>query len=374
MSDNQTLPGKETKPMLLLMLTALSGEFPANQLERLGSGAYMDNVVKGLKRDGLLRSYYKDKLRGFRLTAKAKALLLSDNPGRFLFYLTGNCETNQPKSEVTRRLRLHRMAEAIITMHGAGVSVFRDEKPEVFFPEDSQSHAPPVTVPAFYSSREMKELGTEFVKIRGARAVGVLLTEDQIFVVYNTGSAMMKWEYKSEMRTKALVKTVLCRERLAHQYRPDALHGLLLGGGMDMACQLLTGPEKGKRNYFILDGNYDRFHYIPNDHAGEVILKLLYSSRKMAELDEILSENLLPCQRGSVLENDGMNHKGQPVLFAYTMDLPRILRFHQALELQGITGVMLCFDFQVEALRQFCGERVAFETISLKKYEGRFCN
>lgn len=374
MSDNQSLPGRETKPMQLLILTALSGEFPANQLERLGSGAYMENVVKGLKRDGLLRSYYKDKLRGFRLTAKAKSLLLADNPSRFQFYLTGNCETNQPKSEVTRRLRLHRMAEAIVTMYSAGVLVFRDEKPEVFFSEGSQGHAQPITSPAFYSSREMKELGTEFVKIRGARAVGALLTEDQIFVVYNTGSAMMKWEYKSEMRTKALVKTVLCRERLPHQYRPDALHGLLLGSNMDMARQLLAGPEKGKRNYFILDGNYDRFHYIPNNHAGEVMLKLLCSSRQRAELDRILSENLLPCRRGSVLENDGMNQKGQPALFAYSMDLPRILRFHQALELQDITGVMLCFDFQVEALRQFCGERVAFETISLQKYEGRFCN
>ncbi|MCC8026607.1 MAG: hypothetical protein LIP16_15075 [Clostridium sp.] len=374
MSDNQPLPGKETKPMLLLTLTALSGEFPANQLERLGSVAYMDNVVKGLKRDGLLRSYYKDKLRGFRLTAKAKALLLSDNSDRFQFCLTGSCETNQPKSEITRRLRLHRMAEAIVTMHGAGVSVFRDKKPEVFYPEGSQSHAPPVTIPAFYSSREMKELGTEFVKIRGARMVGVLLTEDRIFVVYNTGGAMMKWEYKSEMRTKALLKTVLCRERLPHQYRPDVLHGLLLGSDMDMACRLLTGPEKGRRNYFILDGNYDHFHYIPNDHAGEVILKLLCSSRQMAELDGILSENLLPSQRGSVLENDGINCEGQPVLFAYSMDLPRILRFYQALELQDRTGVMLCFDFQAEALRQFCGGRVAFETISLKKYEGRFCN
>lgn len=374
MSDNQSLPGRETKPMLLLTLTALSGEFPANQLERLGSGAYMDNVVKGLKRDGLLRSYYKDKLRGFRLTAKAKSLLLADNPRRFLFYLTGNCETNQPKSEVTRRLRLHRMAEAIVTMYGAGVSVFRDEKPEVFFLEDSQGHVQPITAPAFYSSREMKELGTEFVKIRGARAVGVLLTEDQIFVVYNTGGSMMKWEYKSEMRTKALVKTVLCRERLPHQYRPNALHGLLLGSDMDMARQLLAGPEKGKRNYFILDGNYDRFHYMPNNHAGEVMLKLLCGSRQTAELDRILSENLLPCRRGSVLENDGMNQEGQPVLFAYTMDLPRILRFHQALELQDTTGVMLCFDFQVEALQQFCGERVAFEIISLQKYERRFCN
>lgn len=372
MSGNQTLPGKETKPMLLLTLTALSGEFPANQLERIGSGAYMDNVVKGLKRDGLLRSYYKDRLRGFRLTAKAKALLLADNPERFRFCLTGSCETNQPKSEVTRRLRLHRMAEAIIAMHGAGVSVFRDEKPDVFYPEDVQSHAPRITAPAFYSSREMKELGTEFVKIRGARAVGVLLTVDNIFVVYNTGSANCRWEYKSEMRTKALLKTVLCRERLPQQYRPDALHGLLLGSDMEMAYQLLAEPEKGRRNYFILDGNYDRFHYIPNSHAGEVILKLLCDRRKTAELDEILSENLLPCQRGSVLENDGINQEGQPVLFAYGMDLPRILRFHHALELQDKTGVMICFDFQAEALRRFCGPRVSLETISLQKYEGRF--
>lgn len=374
LSDNQTLPGKETKPMLLLTLTALSGEFPANQLERLGSVAYMDNVVKELKRNGLLRSYYKDKLRGFRLTAKAKALLLSDNPDRFLFCLTGSCETNQPKSEVTRRLRLHRMAEAIVTMYGAGVAVYRDEKPEVFYPEGEKIHAPPVTAPTFYNSREMKELGTEFVKIRGARAVGVLLTSDNIFVVYNTGSAKSRWEYKSEMRTKALLKTVLCRERLPQQYRTDALHGLLLGSDMDMAYQLLAGPEKGKRNYFILDGNYDRFHYIPNSHAGEIILNLLCDSPQMAELNGILSENLLPCQRGSVLENDGINQKGQPVLFAYAMDLPRILRFHHALELQDKTGVMICFDFQAEALRRFCGPRVSLETISLQKYEGRFCN
>jgi dihydroxyacetone kinase DhaKLM complex PTS-EIIA-like component DhaM len=67
-----------------------------------------------------------------------------------------------------------------------------------------------VDIPEFYNSREIKELGTEFVKIQGARAVGVLLTDEIVYVVYNLGSGLMKWNYKSEMRTKALMKSVLC--------------------------------------------------------------------------------------------------------------------------------------------------------------------
>lgn len=70
-----------------------------------------------------------------------------------------------------------------------------------------------VTAPAFINSREIKEMGTVFAKIRGARSVGVLLTPADVFVVYDLGNSLMKWEYKSEMRTKALMKTVLCRER-----------------------------------------------------------------------------------------------------------------------------------------------------------------
>lgn len=373
MSDKQALPQSQTKPLLLLMLTALSGEFPANQTDRLGSSSYMENVVKELKREGLLRTYYKDRLRGYRLTAKAKALLLDAHPDRFGFFLTGNSETNQPKSEITRRLRLHRMAESLITMQGAGVSIFRDEKPEVFYPEGAERPSSlRIGAPAFYNSREVKELGTEFVKVRGARMVGVLLTIGSAFVVYNPGSVKCRWEYKSEMRTKALMKTVLCQQRLAGQYAPDAVQGLLLGDGMETVYELLAGQDAGQRNYFILDGNYDSFHYIPNNHDGEVILKILCNERRVAELRSVLSENLFPRKAGSHIENDGFDRQGNPVLFAYTLDLPRIARFHQALQLQERSGTIICFDFQAEVLKRYCKAQVSFETINLQKYEGRF--
>jgi len=373
LSDKQALPANQTKQLRLLTLMALSGEFPANQANRLGSLSYMENVVKELKRGGLLRTYYKDKLRGYRLTAKAKALLLADSPSRFSFFLTGNSETNQPKSEITRRLRLHRMAESLITMQNAGVFVFRDEKPEVFYPEGAEPSVPlRIESPAFYNSREVKELGTEFVKVRGARMVGMLLTASSAFVVYNPGSANCRWEYKSEMRTKALMKTLLCQQRLAGQYTPDAVQGILLGDSMEMAYEVLAGQESGKRNYFVLDGNYDNFHYIPNNHDGEVILKILCDAQQSAELQSILSENLLPRTAGSHIENDGFDHQGDPVLFAYTFDLPRIARFHHALKLQERRGTIICFDFQAEILKKYCTAQVSFETISLQKYEGRF--
>lgn len=373
MSDTQPLPINQTKPRLLLLLTALSGEFPANQTDRLSSPSYMENVVKELKRDRLLRACYKDRLRGYRLTAKAKALLLSLYPDRLSFFLTGNSETNQPKSEITRRLRLHRMAECLVTMQKAGILIFRDEKPEVFYPEGTKRpSALRIDAPAFYNSREVKELGTEFVKIRGARMVGVLLTSGNAFVVYNTGSAKCRWEYKSEMRTKALMKTVLCQQRLAGQYAPDAVQGILLGDGMEMAYELLSGQEAGQRNYFILDGNYDSFHYIPNNHDGEVILKILCDAGRSAELRSVLSENLSPRTADSHIENDGFDRHGNPVLFAHTLDLPRIARFHQALQLQERSGTMICFDFQAEVLKRYCKAQVSFEIINLQKYEGRF--
>ena len=362
-------PGSLSRSYQVLTLVAISGELPADQLGRLPGGeSYKENVVKGLKRRRLLLTYYKNGLRGFRLTAAAKTLLLGRQPERFSFYLTGSTGTNHIKSELTSRLRLHRVSEATVTMMGAGVSVFRDEKPPVFAP--TWSEATCIETPAFYSSREIKELGTEFVKIKGARAVGVLLTVETVFVVYNLGSSRMKWNYKSEMRTKALMKSVLCRERLSTQYAPDAVRGLILGDSMELAYELLT--NSGGKNYFILDGSYESFYFLPNDRRGERLLRLLGDADMDIELRVVLSSDLEPQRPGWTVENDGIDRSGNPVLFAYLCDLPRIMRFDTALRLQGKTGTLLCFDFQADALRRYCGGQVQIQTIDFEKFERRF--
>ena len=97
------------------------------------------------------------------------------------------------------RRRLHRIAEATVTIQNAGIEIFRDEKPDVFSPYWTEDTELKITYPVFYNSREIKEIGLTFVKIKGARSVGVLLTVREVFVVYNLGNALMRWDYKSEM-------------------------------------------------------------------------------------------------------------------------------------------------------------------------------
>ena len=359
----QKAPGSLSQAYQLLELVAISGELPASQLSRLAGGiSYKENVVKSLKRQRLLLSYYKNGLRGYRLTAAAKKLLLEREPERFSFYLSGACATNHIRSEPEQRLRLHRVSQALITMRNAGISIFRDEKPGVFRPGEPAIGA--ICTLAFYTSREIKEMGTAFVKIRGARSVGVLLTPQHIHVVYNLGNTLMKWSYKAEMRTKALMQTVLCRERMPHQ------QGLLLGDSMELAYELLT--NQGGKNYFILDGSYERFCFLTNDHRGEVLLRLISDEELDNDLRELLLLDLEPQQPGETVENDAMTPEGAPVLFAYDCDLPRIRRFDTALRLQDRYGILICFDHQAEVLRRYCGDRAVVQAIDFDAFEGRF--
>lgn len=141
-SHTASFPEQDTIPYRLLELVAICGELPAHLLDRLpGSDSYKKAVVSSLKKDGLLRTYYRDKLRAYRISGKAKTALLSTKPERFSFYLTGSADTNILKSEVIRRIRLHRIAESYLLMQNAGVSIFRDDKPDLFCPGNGKSYS-----------------------------------------------------------------------------------------------------------------------------------------------------------------------------------------------------------------------------------------
>ena len=98
--------------------------------------------------------------------------------------------TNGYASELPRRLRMHRLGESLAIMMLCGVRVFQDEKADLFGartqPQNSQ-------LPAFYLAREVQALGDAAIKIKNARMTGVLLAPQRFYLVYNTGSALMRW-------------------------------------------------------------------------------------------------------------------------------------------------------------------------------------
>ena len=87
------------------------------------------------------------------------------------------------------------------------------------------------------------------------------------------------------------------------------------------------------------------------------------------QLNEILSENLLPPSPAMPIEHDALEQDGSPVLLSYLCDLPRLHRFRCALTLRNQAGSILCFDYQAEALRKIFGAQVNITSIDFAAYE-----
>ena len=362
----------------LLSLTALSGECSPDILSRLGIGpSYGEKLVTKLKDEGLLKTHYKDRLRGYRLACGGKKLLLAQNPERFSFYLSGNTETNHPRSGYPRRLRLQQASHIYAMLLNAGITFFRDEKPLIFREEPQAGESVRMPLPIFYHSREVKELGTEAVKIGNSRIMGILFAPGCIYALFHTGTAPIKWEYQTELRVKTFLshhvsRGILSRGSIEPCYHPDTpIRLLFIGSGMDTALKLMESTCGFQKSYFCLDSSFDYFHYVPDDAAGETTLRLLCSPALQKALRSLLLSDLEPPCPDYGLEHDAVS-EGMPVLLAFDFDMLRLSRFRTALSFHGLAGNLVCFDFQKPVLQQYFGDAAAIETIDLYKFERRF--
>ena len=382
---------RDTLSKQILELTAISGELPPTVLNRLKSGEeYMRKTISALKQADLIRKIARTGFVGYRLTPAAKKMLLSENERRFEFYLRGRKDTNMVRNKVPRRLRLHRIAEIYLFMLNADVLLFRDLKTPVFeqlrdlfstastaFTDftDSTAFADPDAIqyqdfifPAFYESKEIKEVGALTASMRGSRHVGILLSDELMYAVYNTEQQLMRWDTKTEIKFRETIYHIFRRKVIG--FDPVNIRALIIGATMDIAVLLLesTGGEKGR--FFQIDDSFDYIHYISNDETGEMILKILLNAELMEITDEMLTEKLdsAPSSVCSAADSDG-----NPVLLAYTYDIRRIQNFAGWLAKHDLQGILYCFDFQRDSLQRYCNEnRIEIRTLDSESYRRRY--
>ena len=320
----------------LLTVTALSGECSPDVLSYMDvASTYAEKLITKLKNENYIKVHNKDGLKGYRLTISAKKHLLSTCPGRFDFYLNGGTDTNRPRSDYNRRLRLQQASILYSMFLNTGITVFRDAKPDLFSGNDLKDARLPL--PAFYHSREIKELGAESAKINNSRLLGLLMVPQCIFAVFYTGDSLLKWEYRTELKVKALIgfhliKGILSAGHISPAYQRDVpVKALLIGSHMSTATKLITSRGGHKKSYFYLDNSFDHFHYLPYSHEGDVVLKLLCHPELTDSLKALLVSDLHPANKNLGFDHDATTDAGLPVLLAFDFDMLRITRFHTAL-------------------------------------------
>lgn len=351
-------------------MIGISGEFPANQLSRLfDTPTYTEKMITELKADRLIRCHYRDGLRGYRLTKQSKEMLLSYNPSRFSSYLEGVVETNHIRSEPQRRLRLYQKAQTYLTLSHAGIPFFPDEKPPIFSEYSRDKNIQFPTLPCYYSSREIKELGDETTKIRNSRCIGSLLTRHGVYCIYNTGSGLMKWEHRTEVRLTAFLQHYL--KGLLYTGQPP-IRAVMFGDTMDVALQLMTSTGGHRRSLFMLDKSFDHFHFLPSSPEGEPVLKLLANPELLTKLNQLLLSDQEKSRGDIPMEYDAVSLDGSPTLLAYDFDMQRINRFNTGLNVYGMSGNLICFDFQIPVLEKYMSSNVRFSSIDLTKFRREF--
>lgn len=343
----------------ILELTAVSGELPTEMVGRMAGGAeYKRLSVIEAKNNGLLKVRNKDGMKGYILTAKGRARLLANNPEGFSFFLNGSTESSHPPSSARRRARLHRLAEGYVLMQNAGAEIFRDKKPLVFSPNYCGGE---VKAHAYYSSREIKESGQEFVKVKNSRSVGTLVLPDKCYLVYNCGAGMIRWYENAEERMQCEISSYLrrvgaCGDNLQ-------IGGIMVAESMDTFTGFLV--NKKTQYAFPRDGgSFEHMHWLPNTSKGETIVKFLCDERLDSRFKQALRKNFSPVPSSFPFDVDAMDGT-VPVLFAHTFDAARIERFVLSLEYERQLGSVVCFDFQRDLMKEFCSDRVFVKTVSL---------
>jgi hypothetical protein len=203
------------------------------------------------------------------------------------------------------------------------------------------------STPCFYSSIELKSKGSELIRIQATRAVGALFCGNlDAYLVYNTGASVLKWSGKAEQKLMGVVEGVLASCNL----ETGAVGGIMFGTDMETMCKLMTSDGGYRRQYYKPDDTFPVFHYIPLSAHGKLMMSLLCSRDKRDELRRRLGTGLQAAARRYPV--DGLDGD-TGVLFGWELDMAKLRRFKNGLEITGERGCVLCFDFQAEALRRY---------------------
>ena len=149
----------------------------------------------------------------------------------------------------------------------------------------------------------------------------------------------------------------------------DSIGTVIFGYGIEQAMECLRDSKMCR---YILYAPFSRFCYVPLDEKGVFLMKLLGDNEKLDCLQAILAEDLRKDNEKHWMNHDGYNADGLPTLICVDCDLKRLIRFMTQLQYQGLQGEIICFDFQKEAIKEYCGEKTKISTVDLEAVRKNF--
>ncbi len=366
-------PGSQIHRLMLLL--SIGGEYPSSSLNILGNERVYKALIHRLEsvqdvrldRDGtifttkLLTVSGKRDIRTIRLYKGALPVLNEIHPGALGYYLD-SFQDHKFTGDSFHMWRNHRVSEALAICVSAGIEIRPYMLPELQM--SRISHTIP-GAPSFYIARDYKKLDIdEFNKTMYTRVVGAVFYPGDVYAVYNTRSAVMKWsgmgEYKAERHLLDLARM--------NAGINEVSAALLLGKTPEVAMQTIIESDKSRKKEMRFDKIYSRIYFIPLNQDGTRLLRMLIlPDWREKILSRLFSPKMRPRGYG-FMEYDAYLD-GTYIYSHLDSDIARLVRFREALASQTENFEVLCFPWQIEFLKEYLGQRVILKLIEMEALE-----
>ncbi len=351
---NNRLPQSYLKTLgrkdCFMNITALSGEFPYYSFERLGiSTDYAKILRHRLSQEEMIQTVHANNLKGIILTKKAVDYFREQNSKRYKYISDRN------RTELNRRFRKQLFALTYCSLVNADIEFLADKKPFIFARSRNQSYsvATPLLItsllddkPVFYSSVEIKyELEDYVQQIRNSAMMGLILSNDGCFILYNLDDNRVPLSYATEMKVSVL--TTGDGNFIKQSKNSNAIFFVK---DFKIAESLILGnkTEKKSPSKVILNEVYRRICIIPETTEGDLQLRVLCHKDFRQIIEDAFCEAFGKPNSNYKIINDGFDKAKNPVINSCFLDVVKLLKFKRGLLTNNIVGRILCFDFQTE--------------------------
>ena len=134
---------------------------------------------------------------------------------------------------------------------------------------------------------------------------------------------------------------------------------------MECANSLLTDNGGKQNQYYRISEYQPDMYYLPQNPDGIFLMKFAHLTDSAEQLKQKLLMGIdLPEEK--TVYCDGFADERTPILFACDFDMVRLDRFKSYMDINHLTGLIFCFDFQLPVLERYFGNTVTIRVLNTK--------
>ena len=349
---------KDTIEYRLVSLIGLAGEIKTDELYKLAYGKeYISKTISRLNSNGYIKVYKYCYEKYLRLTPKCKNYLSTNFPERFSECFEGASSTNKIRNDDYRRERYHRLGEVLVMLNMADVKIFPDEKTLMkktrgFTTADNtdlSDYCVEKNTAEFYSSAELKSVGL-FMNARTSRALGIIYSHPDVYIIYNVADGVFKWENKVE-------ESFFFRAGQTFQWELNKNHEayakMIFVGNNIYTFENLLVTKSSIKSVFDTRGHYDNIYFVESSKFGPQQIKCFINKSTRDEIERRIRDYF--SIKNKYYRYYDKTDDGTVVVNATTCNLAAMKQVKELLDEEGQKVLIIHFFFQLTYLQKYFG-------------------